>query len=125
MSGVEWGNSGSVAFSPDGHAVLTARLRWVLLWRLSDAHKLTPISARLLDGKWIGGYRFDDRAGMATKLAVLDTADTIRFDAVHHFDRPDAPALEGDPNTLVEEWQQRLALRLQADGTIAPPYPME
>ncbi|MGH9890468.1 MAG: AAA-like domain-containing protein [bacterium] len=114
----------AVAFSPDGRAVLTARSRWVLLWQLSNTNKLTPIAARLLDGNWTGGYRFNDLAGMTTMLAVLDTADTIRIDAVR-FDRPDAPALEGDPNTLVEEWQQRLALRLQADGSVVPAYAME
>ncbi len=104
--------------------MLAARARWVLLWRLSNTNELTPIAARLLDGNWTGGYRFNDLSGMTTMLAVLDTADSIRIDAVR-FDRPDALALEGDPNTLVEEWQQRLALRLQADGTITPAYAME
>jgi primosomal protein N' len=33
--------------------------------------------------------------------------------------------LEGDPKTLLEEWQRKLALKFDENGKIVPRYPVE
>jgi WD40 repeat protein len=111
----------AVAFSPDGRAVLTATRRWAYLSRLANGYQVTPIAARLLRGGWTGGYSFQDPAGSAIRLAMLDRAEAIHIDTVR-FDRSGAPPLVGDAKRLLDTWEKRLALRLQRDGTIISYY---
>ena len=56
------------------------------------------------------------------QVAVCITGNAIKIDTLR-FDIPKAPPLEGDPKTLLEEWQKKLALKFDANGKIVPMYP--
>jgi hypothetical protein len=51
-------------------------------------------------------------------------ANAVRIETLN-LDHPDAPPLPGDPQTLLAEWRQKLALTLAPDGRIAQTYPVE
>jgi hypothetical protein len=54
------------------------------------------------------------------KVAVRVTGDSIKIIDLH-FDKPDAPPLQGDPEELLELWQKKLALKLNEEtGKIEP-----
>jgi hypothetical protein len=56
------------------------------------------------------------------QVAVLVTGDSIQIIDLH-FDKPDAPPLQGDPDKLLKEWQEKLALKLNEEtGKIEPLY---
>jgi hypothetical protein len=48
-------------------------------------------------------------------------ANAVRIETLN-LDHPDAPPLPGDPQTLLAEWRQKLALTLAPDGRIAQTY---
>ena len=48
------------------------------------------------------------------QAAVYVTGDSIQIIDLH-FDKPDAPPIEGDPEVLLKEWQEKLALRLNEE----------
>jgi hypothetical protein len=56
------------------------------------------------------------------QVAVYATGDSIQIIDIH-FDKPDAPPLQGDPDKLLKEWQEKLALKLNEEtGKIEPVY---
>jgi hypothetical protein len=56
------------------------------------------------------------------QVAVRITGDSIKIINLH-FDKPDAPPIQGDPDELLELWQKKLALRLdEKTGKIEPLY---
>ena len=114
----------AVAFSPDGKTLMAATYRWVHLSSvLGDTLTPQPKVSRLLSGVWTDVYRFLDEAGNAMQVAVRTTRDAIRIDTLR-FDIPNALPLVGDPKTLLEEWQSKLALQFDANGKIVPRYPV-
>jgi len=58
------------------------------------------------------------------QIAVRTTGNAIRIDTLR-FDIPNAPPLQGDPKTLLEEWQKKLTLKFDENGKIVPRYPVE
>jgi hypothetical protein len=124
----------SIAFSPDGKTIMAATDRWVHQSILSNettkpkASRLLPGRWTLLPGSWTGAYRFLDDKGDEMQVAVRITGiigitgDSIRIINLR-FDKPDAPPLQGDPEELLELWQEKLALRLdEKTGKIEPLY---
>ncbi|MCA1851460.1 MAG: hypothetical protein LC647_03435 [Beggiatoa sp.] len=116
----------AVAFSPDGGTVYTATERWLRRFELRlDPLALIPRSSRLLSGTWTGGMHFLRSDGGLLQVALHGaTGNAVRIETID-LDHPDAPPLPGDPQTLLDEWQQKLALTLAPDGRIAPTYPVE
>jgi hypothetical protein len=54
------------------------------------------------------------------QVAVRVTCDSIKIIDLR-FDQPDAPPIQGDPEVLLKEWQEKLALRLNEEaGKIEP-----
>jgi hypothetical protein len=54
------------------------------------------------------------------QAAVYVTGDSIKIIDLH-FDQPDAPPIQGDPEVLLKEWQEKLASRLNEEtGKIEP-----
>jgi len=113
----------AVAFSLDGKAVIIATDWWIHQY-VVDKNTLKPKASRLLPGVGTGTYRFLDDKGDTLQVAALITGDSIKIITVS-FDSPDAPPIQGDPNELLEEWQRKLALKLNEDGKIEPMYPIE
>jgi hypothetical protein len=64
-------------------------------------------------------FRFLERSGEELHVAVLPTNDSI-LPTTLRFDSAEDPPIEGDPETLLDEWQKRLALKIGDDGEIVP-----
>jgi hypothetical protein len=115
----------AVAFSPDGKTIMAATKWWVhLSFVVSDTTTPVPKASRLLSGACTGAYRFLDPSGNQMQVAVRATGNAVRIDTLR-FDIPNAPALPGDPKTLLEEWQRKLALKFDENGKIVPRYSVE
>jgi hypothetical protein len=116
----------AVAFSPEGGTIYTATDRWLRRFELRrDPLALIPRSRRLLSRTWIGGMRFLRPDGGRLRVALHGAAaNWVRIETLD-LDQPDAPPLPGDPQNLLAEWQQKLALTLAPDGRIVPTYPVE
>ena len=116
----------AVAFSPDGGIVYTATDQWLRRFDLGrDPLALVPRSSRLLSGTWAGGMHFLRPDGGVLRVALRGAAaNAVRIETLD-LDHPAAPPLSGDPQTLLAEWQQKLALTLAPDGRIALTYPIE
>ncbi|MGH8572944.1 MAG: WD40 repeat domain-containing protein, partial [Gammaproteobacteria bacterium] len=116
----------AVAFSPDGSTVYTATERWLRRFEIKrDPLALIPRSSRLLSGSWAGGVHFLRPHGGRLQVALRGAAANAVWIDTLDLDHPDAPPLPGDPQALLAEWQQKLALTLALDGRIAPTYPVE
>jgi hypothetical protein len=48
------------------------------------------------------------------QVAVLVTGDSIQIIDIH-FDKPEAPPLQGDPDKLLKEWQEKSTLKLNEE----------
>ncbi|MGH8576714.1 MAG: WD40 repeat domain-containing protein, partial [Gammaproteobacteria bacterium] len=121
------GSVSTVAFSPDGSTVYTATDRWLRRFELRlDPPALIPRSSRLLSGTSTGAIHFLRPDGGLLEVALRGAAaNAVRIETLD-LDHPDAPPLPGDPQQLLDEWQQKLALTLDPDvGRIAPTYPVE
>ena len=111
----------SVAFSPDGKTIMAASAWWIHQSMVSG-DTIKPKASRLLPGRWAAAYRFLDNQGDHMRVAVRVTGDSIKIIDLH-FDKPDAPPLQGDPDKLLKEWQEKLALKLHEEtGKIEPLY---
>ncbi len=111
----------SVAFSPDGKTIMAATSWWIHQSMVSG-DTIKPKASRLLPGRWTRAYRFLDDQGDHMQVAVYVTFDSIKIIDIH-FDKPDAPPLQGDPEVLLKEWQEKLALKLNEEtGKIEPLY---
>lgn len=78
------------------------------------------IGNRLLPGTWTGGYRFVDQSGKALQVGFRSTAESVMIDTVR-LDASEAQPITGKPEVLLEEWQKKLALKIEA-GKIVPLY---
>jgi WD40 repeat protein len=115
----------TVAFSPDGKSLMAATDWWVHLSSVvSDTTTPEPKASRLLSGTWTGAYRFFDPSGNQMQVAVHTTGNAIKIDTLR-FDIPNAPPIQGDPKTLLKEWQNKLALKFDENGKIVPMYLVE
>jgi WD40 repeat protein len=116
----------AVAFSPDGSTVYTATDRWLRRFDLRrDPLALIPRSSRLLSGTWSGGLHFLRPDGGLLQVALHGAAaNAVRIETLD-LDHPDAPPLPGDPQTLLADWQQKLALTLYSHGLIGRTYRVE
>ncbi len=113
----------SVVFSADGKTITVATRFWIHQSTITG-NAIKPKASRLLPGRWTGAYRFLDAKGDHMRVAVLVTSDSIKIIDLH-FDKPDAPPIQGDPAELLKEWQEKLALKLNEEtGKIDPMYPL-
>jgi WD40 repeat protein len=110
----------AAAFSPDGRSFLVASRHWLTL-RSWDGH-----SAKLLGAKWLpawntGPLYFESLDGTQIKLVLTDTGNSVLVKSFS-FGNLDAPSMQGDVRTLLEDWERRLALTIDASGHITSPY---
>jgi hypothetical protein len=112
----------AVAFSPDGKAMMTATRFWLHLYSVSE-DILKPKATRLLDYPLAdnapNAYHFKGPSGNHIQIVIKVTGNSVRIEEVR-FDIPNAPAIQGDPNILLDEWQKKLALQLNQEGKIVP-----
>ncbi|UCH98349.1 MAG: AAA-like domain-containing protein [Candidatus Aminicenantes bacterium] len=121
---IHYGLIRSVSYSPDGRTVTVATDNWI---HQSDIYgdTIKPKASRLLPGIGTGAYRFLDDKGDKMHVAVKVTGNSIKIYTIR-FDIPDAPPIKGNPDELMEEWQKKLALKLDEEtGKIEPMYPIE
>ena len=112
----------ALAFSPDGSTLLTAAHRWLHL-SIVENNAFKSKASRLLAGGWIGAYHFLDKAGNQVQVASLITGDTVKIDTLQ-FDISYASLLiPGDPETLLKEWQQKLARTFDEEGKLVSLWP--
>jgi WD40 repeat protein len=109
----------AAAFTPDGSRVVTVdEYDGAQLWRVEQ-----PTEPRVLFGRRDSveqlAFRDDSRlvtlgpGGMARIWSLDPSGDRLHVSA-------DDPRIEGDPETLLREWQRRLALEIREDGEIGP-----
>ncbi|MGH8522360.1 MAG: hypothetical protein ACREU9_13275 [Gammaproteobacteria bacterium] len=79
----------------------------------------------MLSGASPGAIHFLRPDGGLLQVALHGAAaNAVRIETLD-LDHPDASPLPGDPQTLLADWQQKLALTLGPDGRIVPTYPVE
>jgi hypothetical protein len=110
----------AVAFSPDGRRSFAFTQWWVHVAEI-DGDEWRPVISRLLPGpwRWAAQCHFPDKSGSRIRMGLGVTGDSTQI-VTMDFDRPGAPAIEGDPRRLLEEWQRRLGLKINAAGEIVP-----
>ncbi len=109
----------AVAFSPDGARVIVATNGWLHSSTIMG-ESLKYSTSRLLRGSWAGGLHFLDRQASRIMVGITPIADAALIQTVR-LDEPDASPIEGDSDTLLDEWQKKLALTFK-NGKIAPLY---
>jgi len=111
-----------LAFSPDGTSLFVASRWWARSFRV-DGTTLAPVASRpfpnLLPRHCGRFFRFLDPSGDQIQVAVMPTRDKVIL-KILSFDTDYDPPIEGDAETLLAEWQKRLALKIQDDGDIVP-----
>ncbi|UCH96333.1 MAG: AAA-like domain-containing protein [Candidatus Aminicenantes bacterium] len=115
----------AVTFSIDEKNVIYATERWINRGVISEG-KFSFNDKRFLPGKWTGAYRFIDDKGDQIQVVLKITEDSIKIYTIR-FDKEDVEPIEGDdPDELLKEWQNKLALKLdEKTGKIEPMYPLE
>jgi len=112
----------ALAFSPDGTTLFVASPGWAHSLRV-DGTSLTPWASRpfpnLLRSRSDKFFRFLDQSGKRLQVAVMPTLDKVNLETLR-FDTDHDPPIEGDPETLLTDWQKRLALKFGDDGEIVP-----
>ncbi|MCK4766541.1 MAG: AAA-like domain-containing protein [Candidatus Aminicenantes bacterium] len=112
-----------VFFSPDGRFVMIVNNFWIHQYVVAGdtiEHK----ASRLLPGPYGGAYHFLDEKGDKLQVAVEVTSNSIKICEIR-FDIPDAEPVQGKPADLLQEWQKKLALKLnEKTGKIEPMYPL-
>ena len=116
----------AVAFSPDGNTVLTATQFLLHLYSVYEdvikyeatclhdyplAYKNAPIIS----------YHFQDPSGNRIQIATKVTDNSVMIVEVDSNILNTSP-IYGDPNTLLDEWQRKLALQINQEGKIVPMF---
>jgi hypothetical protein len=107
----------AVAFSPDGRTVMTGSYdKMARLWRAETGE---PVGQPIRHGSWVNAVAFSPDGRMVLTGSADGTARLWRVDA----EQPGQSLLDqGDPTKLLEEWQKKLALRINDAGEIVPMY---
>lgn len=109
-------------FSPDGRHLFTATQWWA---HMSEVHDdgLWPKWSRRLPSNWVWGdnVRFLDPDGNRVLVGARPKGDTLELLEVR-FDRYVEPPIEGDPEELRAVWQDKLNLRIDANGDLVPRF---
>jgi hypothetical protein len=118
----------AVAFSPDGRRAFAATDWWLHEAELDD-QGWRPAISRLLPGmfRWGAQMHFLDPAGSRLQLGLGVTGNSMRVVKIAlDYSDPladplaDAEPIAGDPQALIEEWQRRLGLKINAAGEVVP-----
>jgi hypothetical protein len=112
----------AVEFSPDGNSIFMATRNWGHLARF-DGNRLVPVASRMLPFPYPNGsrtaFRFLEPSGERLQIVVQPTGDTV-LPTTLRFDTAEDVPIEGDPKTLLKEWEKKLALKIGDDGEIVP-----
>jgi hypothetical protein len=81
--------------------------------------RFLPGSSPLLASR---SFRFLDPSADRVQFAVVPSFGTVLATTVR-FDGFDGPPIEGDPVQLLDQWQKKLALRINERGEIMPSNP--
>lgn len=112
------------AFSPDGKSIITGTDSYIYRGILTGK-EIKLNASRVLPGILTGACRFLNDKGNNIQLALKVTGDFIRIYTLR-FDDTDSPSFQGDPRVLLEQWQKKLALKLNEEtGKIVPVYLLE
>ncbi len=119
---IEWDDSYSsatvLAFSPDGQTVVVRTgFRWLSRYR-RDGDRLELAASRLSAFQITENVRCLD-PGCERLQVVVAPSEASREAVVIDFGQPRRP-LEGDAETLLETWQERLGLRFNSRWEIVP-----
>jgi len=114
----DWVNA--VAFSPDGKTILTgSRDGMARLWNVDSDQTL---GQPLRHGAPVTSVAFSPDGKTVLTGGGNLTARLWRVDGVNI---PDALPIQGDPASLLREWQVKLALKFDDQGKIVPMWPVE
>jgi len=108
-----------VAFVPHGRCFLAAAARWVYYYSVDEGTG-TPISARLLPGRWTGAFRWAG-SGDVLDAGLLDTGDRLVLRSLD-LRLPETPPIDGDPEGLLYQWQRRVGLNVDEAARISPTF---
>jgi len=110
----------AVAFSPDGRRTFAFTRWWVHVAQIEGDEWLV-VTSRLLPGAWRQNAQchFLDDAGSRIQMGLGVRSDSTQI-VTMDFDHPDAEPIVGDPRALLDEWQRRLGLKINAAGEIVP-----
>jgi hypothetical protein len=115
----------ALALNRDGSSLLAFASTWAHLVRLDSDKRKVQVS-RFLPGMFPPSARVHLRSPEAGG-ELAETAVCLSLDSVApvtlRFDGFDGPPLEGDPEELLDQWQKKLALRINDQGEIVPSNP--
>lgn len=109
----------TVAFTLEGIRFVVITADWVYYYSMDEGTGV-PISARLLPGRWAGAYHWSG-TGDCLDAGLLDTGDVLLLTKLD-LRTPEVPPVEGDPEGLLYQWQQRLGLYLDDIARISPMF---
>jgi WD40 repeat protein len=122
-------------FSREVREIAAITRSWAHLAHISDGGGLVPQTSRLFPPGLLPGnsgadllldppsvesaLSFLDGPGLKARVPLLVTGTSI-LPATLNFDAYEGVPLEGDPESLLTDWQRRLALAINGAGEIAP-----
>lgn len=109
-----------VAFSHDGQHILTQTFGGLYLHRI-EGQELRHVATRFYLTPLIHAFRFNGQCPSCLDLVISDSS--ARVESINLLE-PDVEPLQGDTETLLEEWQRRLALTFDENMNIVPMYPI-
>ena len=112
----------TVAFSPDGLKILAWAGAWLHVYSV-DPSGFTHISSHSVGAELISGHFFPTNCSDCVYVAAKPKINFLRIYRIHYL-KPEAEPIKGDPEALLEEWQQKLALKFNESMNIVPRYPL-
>ncbi len=106
----------SVAFSPDGNMAIVATDRWVHFSQV-DAKGLHYLDGRFLAAPWDKPFSFMQSDGKKLRL-IMVSLPTVKVQDIQLELGDSVKPLEGDPATLLKDWQNKLTLVIGSEGQI-------
>lgn len=109
---------GDVAFSPDGKRFFVATEHWLNTYSW-DGKTAVLQNSQLLPGFWKGAFRFPSDCQDCLQVVLEDTGNSLKIETLH-LDVPSDPPIQGDPQELLEKWQERLGLKFDEKMNLVP-----
>ena len=99
-----------------GKSIYVLEHQWIHRYKISDG-SFQLIGSRLLPIGWSYALRFPDGSSDHVQVISRETNSTLKIDNLR-FDILDFKPIQGGPQSLLEQWEKKLGMKLQWNGSV-------